>query len=107
MKSIEKYNQKLFVSLGSELDCERYSQLSTNEKLEELLKPNEFVYFKVNNFKEACDLCQNFINHFNLGGSNWIGGRIINESNNFIARISYNGRIWDNEDYEVAKEIIL
>ncbi|MDP2453479.1 MULTISPECIES: hypothetical protein [unclassified Kaistella] len=105
MKSIKKHTQNLYVSLGSETDVIRFSQLSNNAQLEELMKPAEFLYIQIKDLKEAKIICQNFIEYFNLGGSNWIGGRIIDEDNNFIASISYNGKIWDNEDWKLAKEI--
>jgi hypothetical protein len=98
------FNRKLFVSLGSEIDPHRFSQYSSNQKFEELQKPNGLVYFEVNNLLEAKILTQKFINEFDLGGSNWVGGKVIDEENNFIARISYNGRVWESENHP-CKEI--
>ena len=98
------FNRKLFVSLGSEIDLHRFTQYSNNQKFEELQKPNGLVYFEVNNLLEAKNLTQKFINEFDLGGSNWIGGKVIDEENNFIARISYNGRVWESENHP-CKEI--
>jgi hypothetical protein len=92
------------VSLGSEIDLHRFTQYSNNQKFEELQKPNGLVYFEVNNLLEAKNLTQKFINEFDLGGSNWIGGKVIDEENNFIARISYNGRVWESENHP-CKEI--
>ena len=66
---------------------------------QELQKPKGLVYFEVNSLLEAKNLTQKFIKEFNLGGSNWVGGRVVDEVNNFIARISYNGRVWEGEDY--------
>lgn len=100
-------NKSIFVSLGSEIDSSRFSQMSTNAKVDELHKPNGFIYFEVKDILSAKKLCQSFIKEFNLGGSNWIGGRIVNENFKFIAKVSYNGRIWDNEDWNKAKEIEL
>lgn len=98
------FNQKLFVSLGAEIDTSRFSQYSNNQQNQELQKPKGLVYFEVNNLMEAKELIQKFILEFDLLGSNWIGGRVIDAENNFIARISYNGRIWENEDFP-CKEI--
>lgn len=98
------FNQKLFVSLGSEIDQHRFVQYSNNQKFEELQKPQGLVYFEVNNLLEARNLTQQFISEFELGGSNWVGGRVIDEEANFVARISYNGRIWESENYP-CKEI--
>jgi hypothetical protein len=83
-------NKKLFVSLGSEIDTHRFLQYSSNQKFEELQKPKGLIYFEVNDLLEAKNLTQKFINEFNLCGSNWVGGRVIDEKNNFVARISYN-----------------
>ena len=73
-------------------------------KFEELQKPNGLVYFEINSLLEARNLTQSFINEFNLGGSNWIGGRVIDEENNFIAQISYNCRVWESDKFP-SKEI--
>ena len=91
--------KKLYVSLGSSINPIRFSQYSTNQKFEELQKPNGLVYFEINSLLEARNLTQSFINEFNLGGSNWIGGRVIDEENNFIAQISYNGRVWESDKF--------
>lgn len=98
------FDRKLFVSLGSEIDPHRFSQYSNNQKFEELHKPKGLVYFEVNSLLEAKNLTQKFINEFDLGGSNWVGGRVIDEENNFVARISYNGRVWEGESHP-SKEI--
>ena len=98
------FDRKLFVSLGSEIDPHRFSQYSNNQKFEELNKPKGLIYFEVNSLLEAKNLTQKFINEFNLGSSNWVGGRVIDEENNFVARISYNGRVWEGESHP-SKEI--
>ena len=69
-----------------------------NEQLEELNKPDGNIFFEINSIKEASELCRKFINKYNLGSSNWAGGTIVNENFDFIATVSYNGRVWDNED---------
>lgn len=96
--------KKLFVSLGSVIDSQRFSQYSNNQRVLELLKPHGLIYFEVNNLLEAKNLTQKFISEFDLGGSNWIGGRVIDADNNFIAQISYNGRVWEGEEFP-SKEI--
>ncbi|WP_312345135.1 hypothetical protein [Chryseobacterium binzhouense] len=98
------FDRKLFVSLGSAIDPYRFSQYSNNQKFEELQKPNGLVYFEVNSLLEAKNLTQKFIEEFDLAGSNWVGGRVVDEENNFIAQISYNGRVWDSENHP-SKEI--
>ena len=87
--------KKLYVSLGSSINPIRFSQYSTNQKFEELQKPNGLVYFEINSLLEARNLTQSFINEFNLGGSNWIGGRVIDEENNFIAVCSNFFIFWE------------
>jgi len=102
---IQPFRQELFVSLGSEINVERFIQMSSNEQFEELYKPRNFIYFQVRSLVDAKKLCDNFIRSFNLCSSNWVGGRVLDKDNNFVAQISYNGRIWDNEDWKLAKEI--
>ncbi|MCK9255129.1 MAG: hypothetical protein GX793_03630 [Bacteroidales bacterium] len=106
MKQIEKFNQTLFVSLGSQIDIERFCQYSLNVQFEELSKPRDFIYYQIKSLKDASELCKRFIKYFNLGSSSWIGGRVIDNENNFIAQISYNGRVWESENYP-CKEIEL
>ncbi len=98
------FNKKLFVSLGSEIDPHRFLQYSNNQKFEDLYKTKGLVYFEVNGLIEAKNLTQKFIREFDLGGSNWVGGRVVDEENKFIAQISYNGRVWESENYP-CKEI--
>jgi len=102
---ILKKENKMFVQLSSEIDEEKFLQLSTNAKFEELHKPKGNVFFEVSSLKQAKELCQKFISEFNLGSSNWNGGRVVDDNYNFIAWISYNGRVWNNEDWKISKEI--
>lgn len=96
---------KLFVALGAEVDTIRFEQYSKNAKSAELLKPNGFFYYEVKTLKEASLICRKFIAAYSLGSGNWLGGRVINEESDFLAHISYNGRIWDNENDKLANEI--
>ena len=45
-------------------------------------------------FKEASEVCMKFIADNNLGGGNWSGGDIADESGKVIALVSYNGKVW-------------
>lgn len=99
MKEIVKHEQKMFVSLGSQLDAERFFQSSRNVQSEELSKPRDFIYYHVDSLKDASSLCRMFIKYYDLGSSSWTGGRVIDEESNFIAHISYNGRVWADENY--------
>lgn len=83
----------------------RYFQSSRSEQIEEQFKDKERVYFQVSNLAEASEACQRYIAHFNLGSSNWTGGRVINDNSDFVAQISYNGRLWDSEEFADAREI--
>ena len=98
---------KMFVQLATKFDLMRFDQMSQNQQHEELSKPNGNIFFEIKTFKEASELCTKFIERFNLGNSNWAGGKIVNDRFDFIANVSYNGKIWDNEDWRIAKEITI
>lgn len=97
--------KKLWVFLGSIENPSAIFQGSRNIKIEETNKNVETVFYEVTSLEEATNVCRKYITHFNLGSGNWLGGKVIDDNNNFVARISYNGRIWDSETWEVAKEI--
>jgi hypothetical protein len=106
---IQKRENKMFVQLSSSIDAMHYMQMSRNEKIEELQKPNGTFFFEIESLKHGVKLCLDFISEFSLGSSNWMGGLVVDDNFNFVAHISYNGRIWDNteENWEIAKEISL
>lgn len=91
--------KKLFVGLGSDIDSQRFFQYSKNQQFQELQKPRGLVYLEASNLLEARNLTQKFIKEYDINGSNWVGGRVIDHNDNFIAQISYNGRVWDSETY--------
>lgn len=62
---------------------------------------NKFVACE--SFKQASELCIQFIRDNELGGGNWSGG-LITESGKAVARVSYNGRVWEGSAYG-GKEI--
>lgn len=105
--TIETTESKLFVGLGSTIAFSRWDSYSTSAKLEELSKDKNLTYVQVDSLLEASELVRKFIKQYNLGASNWTGGIVLNEDLNFVARVSYNGRVWDNSDRKKAKEIIL
>ncbi len=105
MKNLSK--RKLWVALGSEANSLNFHQGSKNEQIQELIKDKAFTYFEVSSLTEASQLCQKFIQHFDLGASNWVGGRIMDDDFNFVAKISYNGKIWNSETWETSREIKL
>lgn len=62
---------------------------------------SEEMIFPATNFKEASEICRNYITNFNLGGGNWAGGQVYHPKIGLIANISYNGKVWslDNSRY--------
>lgn len=45
---------------------------------------------------EAAEACREFISANDLGGGNWTGGAVFDaRTNKLVARVSYNGRIWE------------
>jgi len=97
---------KLFVSLHSEIDYGRFDQISTNAKIAELKNNRNQIYYEIYSLKEAIIVCRKYIKNFNLGSGSWDGGRVVDDNFNFVARISFNGRIWDSEDIFNSKEIL-
>lgn len=55
---------------------------------------------RVATLEEASKKCLAYIAYWDLGGGNWSGGQVY-DSKKQIARISYNGRIWDMDDKEI------
>jgi hypothetical protein len=58
----------------------------------------------VENFKQASDVCQKFIDDDCLGSSEWEGGEVYDDAGKQIATVSYNGRVWEGKGYP-GKEI--
>jgi hypothetical protein len=96
----------LFVGLGTCCDFSDFEVLSIKEQLEMELNPN-LIYIQVKSLAAAKELVLNFIKTYNLGASNFTGGEVLGNDMEYVARISYNGRVWDNADWKKAKEIIL
>ena len=38
-----------------------------------------------------------YIEKYNLGAGNWIGGEVYEKTKNYVGRISYNGKFWDKK----------
>jgi hypothetical protein len=58
---------------------------------------SETKFVNVTSWKEASEVCQNYIQENNLGGGNWAGGQIykfILGLSEQVAHVSYNGRVW-------------
>lgn len=58
------------------------------------------VLFQIATFEGASLICMKYIASWNLGGGNWSGGQIY-KGKKQIARVGYNGRIWDLNDREI------
>jgi hypothetical protein len=57
----------------------------------------------VPSLKDAVTACRKYIREHQLGGGNWSGGEIIDlDTRKIIGRVSYNGRVWDNNDREIV-----
>lgn len=56
-------------------------------------EPNQIA--EISSFKEASERCRAFIEKSLLGAGNWAGGQVYDSNMNEIARVSYNGRVWD------------
>lgn len=104
MEQIKKITSKFHVSLRSQIDISRLFQYSSIAQFEELQKPNDFEYYQTISLYEVQLSWLKFIETNNLGGSNWVGGIVVGIDKNFVAKISYNVRIWDNENWRLAKE---
>lgn len=65
----------------------------TYESLVEI--PRRWV--RVRSLAEARERVLGFIAEFNLGSGNWIGGQV-RQGGRAIARVSYNGRIWQTDE---------
>jgi len=61
----------------------------------------------VNTLREASELCRAYIEGEGLGGGNWTGGKVTNADGGFVAKVSFNGRLWDSMDWQTQKEIAL
>jgi hypothetical protein len=62
---------------------------------------------RVSSLQHASAVCRKYIQSLELGGGNWSGGAITDESGNAVARVAYNGRIFglDNTVLEEAAPV--
>lgn len=56
------------------------------------------VWHEVASVEEASRVCRTYIAFHDLGGGNWTGGLVKDESGVAVARVSYNGRIWGPDE---------
>ncbi len=53
------------------------------------------VWVQVRTLREAVKVCRDYIAAHELGGGNWTGGDVLDETTReVVARVSYNGRVW-------------
>lgn len=55
----------------------------------------------VTTLREASAACTAYINRNGLGGGNWSGGQVF-VGKQQVARVSYNGRVWNMDGTEAA-----
>lgn len=58
---------------------------------------------KASSIAGCVTITQNYITNNDLGAGNWTGGKVYDKDDNYVGRISYNGRFWDKET-EYGKE---
>lgn len=59
--------------------------------------PNDWK--RVKTLKEAAIACREYIDENDLGGGNWMGGKVAClATKSIVAKISYNGRVWTPEE---------
>lgn len=54
------------------------------------------TYVEVASFADAAAVCRRFITKHDLGSGNWSGGQVF-RGLKLLARVSYNGRVWNND----------
>ena len=64
-------------------------------------KPTIDYNVKCETLSECSIRCRMFIKKHNLGCGNWAGGQIWDADGNKVGHVSYNGRIWDENDKEI------
>ena len=65
------------------------------------LSPQKII--NVSSYKEASKSAMKYIADYSLGAGNWNGGAILNNQNKQIGRVSYNGRVWGNDNREIRR----
>ena len=94
---LSKIENKMFIQLSSCFDDTNICAFTASQYLEAIERPYGNCYYEVSSIKEAIILCEEFRKYFNLDGSNWSGGRIVDNEMKFIAKVSYNGTVCKSE----------
>lgn len=58
----------------------------------------------VSSLKEASTTVRSYITEHAIGSSTWEGGEVKDDANSIVAKVSYNGRIWDTEWKEIIPQ---
>jgi hypothetical protein len=71
------------------------------------IDPSTAKFAECTSLQDASKKCREYIERNELGGGNWIGGAVFfckDGSVEFVqvARVSYNGRIWDMSGKEIC-----
>lgn len=84
------------------------SGYNPDRKMDHANRSRKETIVSVSDLKEAREKCVKYRDENMLGGGNWTGGKVTDDEGNFLAQISYNGRVWDREYWtSEAKEIII
>lgn len=76
--------------------------------VEQLLKSTDMpLYVPCDCLEHAIAIVRHFIEINYLGGGNFTGGRIVDTDFNFIAQVSYNGRVWATDNKEIPTDLSL
>ena len=78
--------------------------LSTCGNIDYGQNPYESMYgvpsytFKCQTIEECAQEVRRYIEDYDIGSGNWIGGQVYDENDNLIGRICYNGRFTRQND---------
>ena len=62
-------------------------------------------YFEtVHDEQHASEMVRKYIEKYDLGGGNFVGGQIVTPEDEMIAYVSYNGRVWGKDSKYFAEE---
>jgi hypothetical protein len=103
---VKEIKNKYYIGLGSEPNIDYLFQGTESVKLSEKNKQHNMIYFGVDTLQDAKTLQRKYIQVYDLGGGNYVGGDIYDSEDNYIGYISYNGRIWKGRDGWKNKEEI-
>ncbi len=101
----------MLVDFGYDIRLLPQTDLQEGLNLVKKSKSNPWYYLQLNNtgpgikvktIDDAVRMVNNYCDTYNLGASQFSGGRVFDINRNFVARISYNGRIWAEREYKMG-----